>query len=144
MVKTLPTEPGSKTSLTTREVLSLALSLPASIWSVSSRARMSPVLTSATTAMAHEALYLSLASSSAFLTYQSTSLSTVRDTSDPFTASFDSVSVPGISSPPRPCWYTSYPSVPVSALFCDASRPATPSPSASTPPRIGPSSVPPE
>ena len=101
---TLPTEPGSKLSLTARDAFSLAWSLPAWYSSVSSRASISPVWMSWTTAMAHVALVFFWPSSNACLTYQSTSWSSVSATSEPFTASWEPVSVPGISSPPLPCW----------------------------------------
>ena len=104
---TLPIEPGSNVSPTAREPFSLASSLPASIWSVSSSATISLVCRSITTAIAHEASNSSTPSISTFLTYQSTSWSMVSLTSLPSTASCESVRVPGISSPPLPRCFTS-------------------------------------
>ena len=57
-----------------------------------------------TTAMPHCAWLDWTPSVNTFFTYQSTSESMVRLTSLPSTASFDSVTVPGMTSPPLPRW----------------------------------------
>ncbi len=106
MASTLPMEPGSKVSLTAREAPIFAWSLPASVVSLSAKARMSPDCTSWTMAMPQAEWYLFSLSLSTFSVYHCTSRSMVRVTSDPLTASLDSVMVPGISTPLLPCWYT--------------------------------------